>query len=73
MPASPIAFAAIAQKIRASDGNRSNQDFWLDVWLEYRDLATEWDADHWHLRTARLGYLVAQMEKTPFDDQRLHW
>lgn len=72
MPASPNAYEYLANRLRAHDGDRRFQDNVLDIWLEYRDLATEWDADHWQLRTARLGHLVAQLNKMPFDAERLH-
>lgn len=73
MPASPHAFKLISEKIQSVDGDRFKQDYWLDVWLEYRDMATEWDADHWKLPTLQMLQELKMMNKTPLDDERLHW
>jgi hypothetical protein len=51
MPAHPKAFARLADHIRKAK-TCEDQDRWLDIWLDYRDNATEWDADQWGLEAA---------------------
>jgi hypothetical protein len=72
MPASPEAFRTLAIHIKAADGNRRLQDGLLDLWLEYRDLATEWDADRWGLKPDRwMLQERALMNQMPLDAERL--
>ncbi|AZM53317.1 hypothetical protein DMA15_12570 [Streptomyces sp. WAC 01529] len=46
MPASPKAFAALAERLVAAS-TVEGRDALLDRWLDYRDRATEWDAAQW--------------------------
>lgn len=46
MPASEVAFEYLANRIRETS-DRAKQDGLLDIWIDYRDRATEWDAEQW--------------------------
>ncbi|WP_399142210.1 hypothetical protein Q3A86_33235 [Streptomyces sp. NBUA17] len=46
MPAPEGAFAALAARLRAAT-TAETVDMLLDRWIDYRDYATEWDADQW--------------------------
>ncbi|WP_125262828.1 hypothetical protein [Streptomyces alboflavus] len=46
MPASPKAFAALAERL-SNTPDAVTRDMLLDRWLDYRDRATEWDAARW--------------------------
>ena len=46
MPGHPRAFQCIARELAAAT-NSDRRDELLDEWLDYRDRATEWDADRW--------------------------
>jgi hypothetical protein len=46
MGAHPLAYERIASNIMKTK-DRTIQDELLDKWLEYRDLATSWDAEGW--------------------------
>ena len=48
MPAHPRAFQRLAEDLTAST-DPGKRDELLDEWLDYRDRATEWDADQWNL------------------------
>jgi hypothetical protein len=72
MPAHPGAFKKLSERIRAADGNRRLQDGLLDLWLEYRDLATEWDGDRWGFDPDR--WMLQErtlMNQSPLDNERL--
>lgn len=72
MPASPEAFERLARHIAGAEGNRLLQDGLLDIWLEYRDLATEWDADKWGFNPDRwMRQERARMGQMPLDNERL--
>ncbi|MDX3165848.1 hypothetical protein PV516_18860 [Streptomyces scabiei] len=46
MPAHPAAFAHLAAQLRRAD-DPVWRDQLLDIWLDIRDRATEWDARQW--------------------------
>ncbi|MFF2571065.1 hypothetical protein [Streptomyces sp. NPDC058084] len=46
MPAHPAAFANLAARLRRTR-NPVRRDQLLDIWLDIRDRATEWDARQW--------------------------
>lgn len=48
MPAHPRAFWRLAEEL-ASATDPGRRDELLDEWIDYRDRATEWDADRWGL------------------------
>lgn len=48
MPAHPAAFAHLADRLRSATDPGARDEL-LDTWLQYRDHATEWDADQWGL------------------------
>ncbi len=48
MSAAPEAFAQLAEQLR-QETDRATQDRYLDLWIDYRDRATEWDAEQWGL------------------------
>lgn len=50
MSAHPEAFERIARDLTRTK-DRKIQDELLDKWLEYENLATVWDADHWGFDT----------------------
>jgi hypothetical protein len=71
MPASPGVFKTLGLHIKAAKDRRL-QDSLLDMWLEYRDLATEWDADQWGFNPDRwMRQERALMNQTPLDNERL--
>lgn len=72
MPASPEAFNRLAISILQASGNRQLQDGLLDIWIDVRDRATEWDADHWGFNPDRwMQKERAAMGRLPFDNERL--
>jgi len=46
MPAAPKAFERLASELTLAT-NPVRRDELLDEWLDYRDCATEWDAQQW--------------------------
>lgn len=46
MAASERAFEHLRTRLRGAS-DRPMQDEILDLWLDFRDLATEWDAQQW--------------------------
>lgn len=70
MPASPEAFNVLGAHIKGTT-NRRIQDGLLDIWLEYRDLATEWDADKWGFGHRWMKAELQEMNKRPLDEERL--
>lgn len=46
MPAHPKAYALLAERL-ATTTDPTTRDQLLDKWLEYRQLATNWDASQW--------------------------
>lgn len=70
MPASPEAFENLSQHLRRAS-SRQLQDGLLDLWLEYRDLATEWDADQWGFGYLWMRAELQEMNKRPLDGERL--
>ncbi|WP_282795751.1 hypothetical protein [Streptomyces sp. CC224B] len=49
MPAHPAAYGRLAAQLRLTP-DPDLRDQLLDTWLDYRDLATEWDARQWGLQ-----------------------
>ncbi|MEU3399529.1 hypothetical protein [Streptomyces filamentosus] len=45
-PAHPAAFAYLAARLRRAR-HPDQRDQLLDIWLDIRDYATEWDARQW--------------------------
>ncbi|MFD5883857.1 hypothetical protein [Streptomyces yangpuensis] len=46
MPAHPAAFAHLAAQLRRAR-DPAWRDHLLDIWIDIRDRATEWDARQW--------------------------
>ena len=46
MGAHPLVFIRLAASIRDTK-DRDKQDKYLDKWIEFKTLATEWDAQNW--------------------------
>ncbi|MCF1597721.1 MULTISPECIES: hypothetical protein [Streptomyces] len=46
MPAHPAAFAHLAARLRRTR-DPALRDQLLDIWIDIRDRATEWDARRW--------------------------
>jgi hypothetical protein len=70
MPASPEAFDVLASHIKGTT-NRRLQDGLLDIWIDYRDRATEWDADKWGFTRKWMRAELQEMNRRPFDEERL--
>lgn len=71
MPAAPEAFSRLALHIKGAGSNRLLQDGLLDLWLEYRDLATEWDADQWGFTDRWMQSERSKMGRMPLDNERM--
>lgn len=54
MPAHPNAYAHLAERLRRTK-ETSARDELLDTWLDYRNHATDWDADQWDLNPDQWG------------------
>lgn len=54
MPAHPAAYARLANRLRETT-EPATRDQLLDQWLDYRDHATDWDADQWGLNPDQWG------------------
>lgn len=71
MPAAEGVFMILEQKLKGTD-NRLIQDRLLDIWVDYRDRATEWDADKWGFNPDRwMKREREQMGMMPLDERRL--
>ena len=73
MPAHQRVFDTIGFKISRTNDRRL-QNILLDMWLEYRDLATEWDGDKWGFNPDKwMQREREQMGRMPFDGERMKW